>query len=76
MRAVLRQLKDNSVLKRAAWTFLQSALAVLATSDRLTQVNWQSLVDVAGMAFLISCICGVCRILPEDKQNGMDSSRD
>ena len=55
----------RAVFIRALKTVGQTAVAIMLTSDRISGVNWRDLIDVAGMAGMLSILTSATAGVPE-----------
>ena len=58
----------KSALKRAVWTFAETALGMITVGSAFTEVNWAHIISVAGVAAVASLLKSIVIGMPEMKE--------
>lgn len=61
-----------ALLKRAAWTAAETALALIPVGVGVEEVSWLHVLSVTVMAALLSALKSIATGLPEVKKDGDD----
>ena len=59
----------KSALKRAVWTFAETALGMITIGSAFTEVNWAHIISVAGVAAIASLLKSIVVGMPEMKED-------
>ena len=58
----------KSALKRAVWTFAETALGMITIGSAFTEINWVHIISVAGVAAVASFLKSIVVGMPEMKE--------
>ena len=58
----------KSALKRAVWTFAETALSMITIGSAFTEINWVHIISVAGVAAVASFLKSIVVGMPEMKE--------
>jgi len=58
----------KSALKRAVWTFAETALSMITIGSAFTEINWVHIFSVAGVAAVASFLKSIVVGMPEMKE--------
>ena len=58
----------KSALKRAVWTFAETALGMITIGSAFTEINWVHIFSVAGVAAVASFLKSIVVGMPEMKE--------
>lgn len=63
-------MKDFAIFaaKRAAYTFAETAVAMLTVGQAFTEVDWMHIISVSGVAAIVSVLKSIIIGLPEAKE--------
>jgi len=63
-------MKDFAIFaaKRAAYTFAETAVAMLTVGQAFTEVDWMHIISVSGVAAIVSVLKSIIVGLPEAKE--------
>lgn len=60
--------------KRAAYTFAETAIAMITVGQAFTEVDWLHVLSVAGVAAIISALKSVLLGMPEAQEGIVDGN--
>lgn len=58
----------KNALKRAVWTFAETAVGMITIGQAFTEVNWIHIFSVAGVAAIVSLLKSIVIGMPEMKE--------
>lgn len=58
----------KNALKRAVWTFAETALGMITVGQAFTEINWLHIISVAGVASIASILKSIVIGMPEMKE--------
>lgn len=58
----------NAALKRAVWTFAETAVGMITIGQAFTDVNWLHIISVSGVAAIVSFLKSIVVSMPEMKE--------
>lgn len=58
----------KNALKRAVWTFAETAVGMITIGQAFTEVNWLHIFSVAGVAAIVSLLKSIVVGMPEMKE--------
>ena len=58
----------KAALKRAVWTFAETAVSMITIGQAFTEVNWLHIISVSGVAAIVSFLKSIVVSMPEMKE--------
>lgn len=58
----------KSALKRAIWTFAETAVGMITIGQAFTEINWLHIISVSSVAFIASLLKSIVVGMPEAKE--------